>query len=283
MHYLVRLYDNVIDGFQAAGGRINGYLAGDEEHIAGQNGLAIGADGGGGIGGGYDLFFHTACKVRLCYICNMKIAGIAGKTRVKEWLSDKLPSRWECVWVDDVSDLDQHRDADLFMDLAFTADEDRIRQLSRLLPAPVMINSVTHTLQEIGRPFIRINAWPGMLERNIHELVMTDLPHEILSIFYKQLDLSYRIVPDVAGMISGRILAMIINEAYYTLQEDVSTKEEIDTAMKLGTNYPFGPFEWGEKIGLENIYDLLNKLSRIDSRYTPAPAMKEAMSILKYD
>jgi 3-hydroxybutyryl-CoA dehydrogenase len=91
------------------------------------------------------------------------------------------------------------------------------------------------------------------------------------------LDLSYRIVADVAGMVSGRILAMIINEAYYTLQEDVSTKEEIDTAMKLGTNYPFGPFEWSEFIGLENIYDLLNKLSRSDNRYMPAAAMKEAV------
>ena len=211
----------------------------------------------------------------------MKIAVIAGKTQVKEWLPDKLPSGWECVWVDKAGDLEQHRDADLFMDLGFTADEARIQQLSRLLPAPVMINAVTHTLREIGQPFIRINAWPGMLERNMHELVTTVFPHETLSAFYKQLNLSFRIVPDVAGMISGRILAMIVNEAYYTLQEDVSTKEEIDTAMKLGTNYPFGPFEWSEQIGLENIYDLLNKLSRTDSRYMPAKAMKEALDCIK--
>ena len=103
----------------------------------------------------------------------MKIAVIAGKTRVKEWLPSKLPSRWECVWGDDVADLEQHGDADVFMDLAFTADEARVRQLSGLLPAPVMINSMVDTLQDIGQPFIRINAWPGMLERNIHELAMT--------------------------------------------------------------------------------------------------------------
>ena len=42
---------------------------------------------------------------------------------------------------------------------------------------------------------------------------------------------------------------MIINEAFLALQEGVSTKEEINTAMKLGTNYPLGPFEWVEKIG----------------------------------
>jgi len=210
-----------------------------------------------------------------------KIAVIAGKTRAKEWLTSRLPAQWECAWANDVEELQRHRDAMLFMDLDFTADADRIRQLSRLLPAPVMINAVIPTLKDIGQPFIRINAWPGMLERNIHELVMTTAPSEKLEAFYRELNLSYRIVPDVAGMISGRILAMIINEAYYTLQEDVSTKEEIDTAMKLGTNYPFGPFEWSERIGLENIYDLLNNLSKADARYTPARAIKEALTSIK--
>jgi len=210
-----------------------------------------------------------------------KIALIAGKTGAEEWLTPKLPAQWECIWVKDVHELQQHRDATLFMDLDFTAEADRIRQLSRLLPAPVVINAVIPTLKDIGQPFIRINAWPGMLERNIHELAMTTPPPEKLDAFYAQLDLSYRIVPDVTGMISGRILAMIINEAYYTLQEDVSTKEEIDTAMKLGTNYPFGPFEWSEKIGLQNIYDLLNNLSKADGRYTPAQAIKEALTSIK--
>ncbi len=66
---------------------------------------------------------------------------------------------------------------------------------------------------------------------------------------------------------------MIINEAWYTLGDDISTKEEIDTAMKLGTNYPYGPFEWGEKIGIERIIELLESLAKTDSRYTVAPAL----------
>ena len=212
----------------------------------------------------------------------MKIAVIGGSAPVKEWLSRKLPSQWECVWTGDTADLEAHGDAGLFIDLDFTPDKRRIQQLSRRLPAPVMINAVVHTLEEIGQPFIRINAWPGMLERNIHELVMAPSSEKKITAsleeFYRQMNLSYRFVPDVPGMISGRILAMIINEAYYTLQEDVSTKEEIDIAMKLGTNYPFGPFEWSENIGLENIYDLLNKLSRTDEKYAPAPAMAAALS-----
>jgi 3-hydroxybutyryl-CoA dehydrogenase len=198
----------------------------------------------------------------------MKIAVIGGKAR--------LPSRWECVEVDEVGELEKHRDAGLIIDLTFSPDADRILQLSRLLPIPVMVNSVVHTCEEIGRPFIRINAWPGMLEREVHELAIGPEMGEtrpLLDGLYGELGWGYRLVPDIPGMISGRILAMIINEAYYTLQENVSTREEIDIAMKLGTNYPFGPFEWSEKIGLENIYDLLNKLGATDRLYIPAKGM----------
>jgi 3-hydroxybutyryl-CoA dehydrogenase len=62
---------------------------------------------------------------------------------------------------------------------------------------------------------------------------------------------------------------MIINEAYFALADDVSTKEEIDIAMKMGTAYPYGPFEWGNKIGLQNIVTLLQKLSVQQPRYAP--------------
>ena len=68
---------------------------------------------------------------------------------------------------------------------------------------------------------------------------------------------------------------MIINEAYFALEEGVSTKEEIDTAMKLGTNYPYGPFEWAKKIGLKNIFQLLDKLHKTNLRYEPAALLKK--------
>ncbi len=74
---------------------------------------------------------------------------------------------------------------------------------------------------------------------------------------------------------------MIVNEAYYALGEKVSTKAEIDIAMKLGTNYPLGPFEWSEQIGLQNIYSLLLKLSADDNRYLVAYAMIEEMNTLR--
>jgi 3-hydroxybutyryl-CoA dehydrogenase len=44
--------------------------------------------------------------------------------------------------------------------------------------------------------------------------------------------------------------------------------------MKFGTNYPYGPFEWGEKIGLNYIRDLLNELQKTDMRYSIAPGLQ---------
>jgi 3-hydroxybutyryl-CoA dehydrogenase len=52
--------------------------------------------------------------------------------------------------------------------------------------------------------------------------------------------------------------------------------------MKLGTNYPFGPFEWSKKIGLNKIYFLLNKLATEDSRYAVAQLLeKEVLQTFK--
>ncbi|RYG41719.1 MAG: hypothetical protein EOO01_24540 [Chitinophagaceae bacterium] len=82
-------------------------------------------------------------------------------------------------------------------------------------------------------------------------------------------------VPDISGFITARVVATIINEAFFALEEDISTEEEIDTAMKLGTNYPFGPFEWGEKIGLAGVYSLLAGLAKRESRYQPCKLLEK--------
>ena len=73
----------------------------------------------------------------------------------------------------------------------------------------------------------------------------------------QELKLNYKIVDDRVGMVTPRVICMIINEAYYTVQEGTANKNDIDTAMKLGTSYPYGPFEWASIIGLKNVYNVL--------------------------
>jgi 3-hydroxybutyryl-CoA dehydrogenase len=82
-------------------------------------------------------------------------------------------------------------------------------------------------------------------------------------------------VADTEGMLSVRVIASIINEAWFALEEGISTPEEIDTAMKMGTNYPLGPFEWGRKIGLNKLVHLLDRLAMKQERYSPCPLLKK--------
>lgn len=73
-----------------------------------------------------------------------------------------------------------------------------------------------------------------------------------------------------------RTIAMIINEAYFALDEKLATAEAIDLAMKNGVNYPLGPIEWGQKIGLIHVAELLHELFEIteDPRYRLSKQLK---------
>jgi 3-hydroxybutyryl-CoA dehydrogenase len=174
--------------------------------------------------------------------------------------------------------------ADIVLDLDFVNEGGRCELLARLQPALIIVNAVVPTLEEIGRSFVRINGWPGFRGRKTHELVTPDeATTQRLQAWYGRVGYSFRLVPDTAGMIAPRIVAGIINEAWHAWEEQVSTKEEIDTAMKLGTNYPFGPFEWGEHIGLGQIAGLLWSLYKADPRYLPARALQQAVQGLKCD
>jgi 3-hydroxybutyryl-CoA dehydrogenase len=161
-------------------------------------------------------------------------------------------------------------EADAYIDLQFEPSAERVSLLKKCLPATVMIHSVEHTLAALDVPFIRVNAWPGFLERPLIECASaTPGNEEKIENTCSILKRESVLLPDEPGFISARILAMIINEAYFALQEAVSSRRDIDLAMRTGTNYPYGPFEWGDKIGLKKIVALLSQLALTDSRYQP--------------
>jgi 3-hydroxybutyryl-CoA dehydrogenase len=206
----------------------------------------------------------------------MVIGVLADEMLKEEFLSKDIPGDVEMVWADSIRSLGII-DADAYMDLLFEYDHERIAQLRRLLPRPVFVNSVIHTISDICQPFIRINAWPTMLKRNLTELAIgEELPASGFEEVCDALGWKFQVVADSTGMITPRIIAMIINEAWFTLEDGITTKSGIDSAMRLGSDYPFGPFEWAERIGADRVRTLLRALSKTDSRYTIAPAlMKE--------
>jgi 3-hydroxybutyryl-CoA dehydrogenase len=203
----------------------------------------------------------------------MRLVVLADEVLREELLSNGKTSKAEIKWVKQIEQFAHEENADGFIDLLFDNTRKRIELLAEL-SKPVIINSVVDTLEVINAQFVRINAWPGFLTRQLVEASCNTKPlkeksEELFDCLNKKIEW----VPDVPGFIAARVIAMIINEAWFALEEGISTKEEIDIAMKLGTNYPFGPFEWGKQIGLQKIYALLVKLTMISKRYRPAELM----------
>ena len=79
-----------------------------------------------------------------------------------------------------------------------------------------------------------------------------------------------------AAQIEARILAAIVNEAASAVADGVATPEAIDTAMRLGTNWPDGPLAWGERIGLASVAHTLDALHAAvpDGRYRVVPLLR---------
>ncbi len=162
-------------------------------------------------------------------------------------------------------------------DAYFNLSENSAAEDYSNIKAPVFINSVVTPLSEMkhGANVIRFNGWTGFMEKELWEIageMNADVAMALRSIGKK-----YITVNDEPGFVSARVIAMIINEAFFAKGEAVSTEADIDIAMKLGTNYPYGPFEWSRLIGLKIIHTLLKKLSLTDERYTPAPEMEKAI------
>jgi 3-hydroxybutyryl-CoA dehydrogenase len=125
--------------------------------------------------------------------------------------------------------------------------------------------------------FIGMNSLPTFINRPKLELSLLNASDKLkLDAAMQTLGLEYEIVADTLGLVSARVVAMIINEAAFVLGEGTADVEAVDNAMKLGTNYPLGPFEWCDKIGVGAVVTLLDGIHAEygDGRYKVAPLLK---------
>lgn len=152
--------------------------------------------------------------------------------------------------------------------------------------AVAFLNSTKISLLELVTAFgvaipstlFGFNGLPTFLNREILEVTLLNSnDREKLEKICSQLETKYLIVDDRVGMVTPRVICMIINEAYFTYQEGTATKDDIDMGMKLGTNYPYGPFEWCDRIGIKHVYELLDAVydDTKDERYKICSLLKQ--------
>ena len=81
---------------------------------------------------------------------------------------------------------------------------------------------------------------------------------------------------DSPGLILERVMAAVINEAATMNMSKLASVEDIDRMMKLCTNWPMGPFEFADTLGIDNVVATLEGLSRqLGSQYLPCPLLRK--------
>lgn len=174
--------------------------------------------------------------------------------------------------------------------ISFEGKKKNLVELDKALPSNALIlsSSVTVSVTEqstwIKRPsrLLGMSAFPSLLENGLIELAPSGSTSEVTlsaaQVFVESLGKKSALVQDCIGMVMPRILCMLVNEACFAMREGVATGRDIDTAMRLGTNYPHGPVEWGERMGIRHIHAVVDALYRHygEDRYRVAPMLQLA-------
>jgi 3-hydroxybutyryl-CoA dehydrogenase len=140
--------------------------------------------------------------------------------------------------------------------------------------------SITRIAASTKRPELIIgvhfmNPVPVMkLVELIRGLQTSDSTYSSIQDFCSKIDKTTVLAIDTPGFIVNRILCPMINEAIFLVQEGVKP-EDIDTAMKLGTNQPMGPLTLADFVGLDTLLYILQLLHRElgEDKYRPCPLL----------
>jgi 3-hydroxybutyryl-CoA dehydrogenase len=99
--------------------------------------------------------------------------------------------------------------------------------------------------------------------------------------FFAKLGLLAEWVEDSPGLVLGRIVCQLVNEAAFAIAEGVGSAEDVDTGLTLGLSHPRGAVAWGEAIGLDHVLAVVDALweERREERYRAAPALRRAAAL----
>ncbi len=148
------------------------------------------------------------------------------------------------------------------------------------IPIALLASATKRPEKVIGMHFMNpVPVMPGL------EVVMSLLTsQETLSTsleFAKSLPKEAVVVKDAPGFVSNRIIPLVLNEAAKLLEENLASIEDIDKICRLSFNWPMGPFELSDLVGVDVAVDLCEGIYQQTGweRYKPTPLLKRMVEI----
>jgi 3-hydroxybutyryl-CoA dehydrogenase len=135
-----------------------------------------------------------------------------------------------------------------------------------------------------GGSAVGFHALPPLADASLVELTRNEssspVAAERAERFFAALGKHVAWVGDAPGLVLGRIVCQVINEAAFALGEGVGSARDIDLGMVLGLSHPHGPFEWADMIGVDHVLAVLDALcdEYREERYRPAPTLRRQLA-----
>jgi 3-hydroxybutyryl-CoA dehydrogenase len=146
--------------------------------------------------------------------------------------------------------------------------------------APLLVLCAAQSLATRGEPAaVGFHLLPPLAETRLVELTRRPesqpFAADAAEEFFARLGLVPEWVEDAPGLVLGRIVSQLVNEALFAVGEGVGTADDVDAGLTLGLNHPRGPLAWAEAMGLEHVTAVLDGLwfERREERYRPAPLL----------
>lgn len=195
-----------------------------------------------------------------------------------------------------VKSLEEARDVDLVIEAVNEDVELKKKvfsELGKVIAPHALFGSNTSALPATplaaasGRPakFMIIHFHQPPTAMKLVELVRAlqtsdETAKEVISFCQKIGKTPVEIKSDCPGFLTNRTMVPLLNEVYYCLYEGICSKEDIDIAFKLGFNWPMGPLELSDFIGLDTMLHILEDLNkrRGGDKYIPCPLLSNMVA-----
>jgi 3-hydroxybutyryl-CoA dehydrogenase len=200
---------------------------------------------------------------------------IAGETMLAQQLAEAaLDAGWEVAAPAEAEGL-----ASPFLILDLTGDDEPEAPLQGA-PQAICCAAGARAVQDPGGAAGGFHALPPLADSRLVELTRgpdsSSAAARAAEQFFASLGKVTEWVADTPGLVMGRIVCQVINEAAFALGEGVGSAQDIDAGMVLGLSYPRGILAWADEIGLDHVLNVLDALlmETGDDRYRVAPELR---------